>query len=91
MARKYRLVSAVNVPQRYLIDHRMYRLNPGVTYEEEKDSAMEELLKIKIRLRASEATKAALDASGVEYEEKVCKQCGGRIIKYEFNAVEEVN
>lgn len=68
----------------------MYRISPGVTYETDKDSVMEELLSVKIKRRASDEVKKILDEAGIPYEEKVCKQCGGRIKKYEFNAIEEV-
>lgn len=72
----------------------MVSLVPGKTYETDEfkytEKVLEEILARKIKLRSTEDLKKTLDEEGVEYEEVVCKQCGGRAVKLEFHPVKEV-
>lgn len=91
--KKYRLVSAISVPKRFLIQNhlgsRFQLVRPGVTYEC-SDEAFAVLQKQKERLRPTAQIRAALDEEGIPYEEVACKSCGGRVMKLEFSPVVEV-
>lgn len=67
----------------------MQTIKPGIEYED-TDEVVDELLKLREKLKPTEKLKSTLEDEGIEYKEVACKQCGGRAIKLEFCPVEEV-
>lgn len=63
-------------------------LDPGVEYEMPDDPEFEASLKAKVIERPYSAQlEEVLKHNGVEYEVKMCKQCGGRVKKIRYKPV----
>lgn len=64
-------------------------LDPGVEYEMPDDPDFEASLRAKVIERPySQQVEEILKHNGIEYEVKMCKQCGGRVKKLRYRPVE---
>lgn len=71
---------------------KLIRFEAGKTYQTEDEVLIKSLSSFQGKYPKTPANKAMLDKLGVEYIEKPCQSCGGRVIKYHapYFIVEEV-
>lgn len=96
----YKLIDAIDVPKNLSVVTRKgstvrygkMRLEPGKKYEIPEDETLFNAIK-----NATETTRytpereEALKACHANYEKKVCKSCGGKVLKLVYHVVEVVN
>lgn len=95
----YKLVDAVDVPTKLSLTRRKgsaivyssITLYPGKQYELPEKDILDQLLRAKKKINYSSAAEAKLQSLGIKYEKKLCKACGGKVLKLEYNVVEVVD
>lgn len=95
----YKLVDAVDQPTSLSIVKRdgssvkycTIRLEPGKKYEIPEKDILDQLLKARKQIPYSARAEETLRSMGVAYEKKVCKSCGGKVLKLEYNVVEVID
>lgn len=96
----YKLIDAIDVPKNLSVVTRKgsavrygkIRLDPGKKYEIPEDETLLKSLKDAMETtRYTPEREAALKACHANYEKKVCKSCGGKVLKLVYHVVEVVN
>ena len=71
---------------------KLIRFEAGKTYQTDDEVLIQSISKMQSKYPKTASNKAFLDKIGVEYTEKPCQSCGGRVIKYHapYFLIEEV-
>lgn len=93
----FKLCDLVKSPQRKLIQttdkkYEYVTLKPGKHYKLLSEEMMAQITeKFKEKRKYSAELKKTLADAGIDFEEVVCKTCGGRVKKLEYKTVEVVH
>ena len=96
----YKLIDAIDVPKNLSVVTRVgsavkydkLRLDPGKKYEIPEDETLFKAIKDATETtRYTPEREAALKACGAKYEKKLCKSCGGKVLKLVYHVVEVVD